>query len=159
MKKLLKLLFGILKWFVILSVTGALILRWAPPKKPLRTLLQAPGDHMTSPREWTPLEEFPAASIMDAYREDPSFWAHDGFPAGAIGEKADRIRNGGKPGCCERTISQQVAGAVFTLGSETWLQEGLETWYTLLIETIWGKRRILEAYLNLGMPGAERGRG
>ena len=61
----------------------------------------------------------------------------------------------GKPirGCS--TISQQVAKNCFTFCSHTWIRKSIEAYYTVLIETFWGKERILEVYMNV----AETGRG
>ena len=51
------------------------------------------------------------------------------------------------------TISQQVAKNVFTFGSRTWARKALESYWTVLIEKIWGKRRIMEVYLNVAETG------
>ena len=51
------------------------------------------------------------------------------------------------------TISMQVAKNVFTFGSRTWVRKGLEAYWTFLIEKIWGKRRIMEVYLNVAETG------
>ena len=56
---------------------------------------------------------------------------------------------------CATSRSPQTAKNVFTLGSPTWIRKGLEAWWTILIELIWGKDRIMEVYLNV----AEMGRG
>jgi monofunctional biosynthetic peptidoglycan transglycosylase len=96
--------------------------------------------------------------------EDATFCAHSGFDMKAI-EKAlktnarvekrgrGRIRGGS-------TISQQTAKNVFLWPGRDWVRKGLEAGYTVLIETIWGKRRIMEVYLNVaewgpGVYGAE----
>ena len=47
------------------------------------------------------------------------------------------------------TISQQTAKNVFTSGSRTWIRKGVETYFTVLIELVWGKERIMEVYLNV----------
>ncbi len=96
--------------------------------------------------------------------EDATFCAHAGFDMRAI-EKAlqtnaraekresGRIRGGS-------TISQQTAKNVFLWPGRDWIRKGLEAGYTVLIETTWGKRRIMEVYLNVaewgpGVYGAE----
>ena len=63
-------------------------------------------------------------------------------------EKGKKIR-----GCS--TISQQTAKNVFTWGTQTWVRKAFEWYWTFLIETIWGKERIMEVYLNV----AETGKG
>ena len=91
--------------------------------------------------------------------EDSTFCAHRGFDMKAIekalkaNEKGGRIRGGS-------TISQQTAKNVFLWPGRDWVRKGLEAGYTVLIETLWGKRRIVEVYLNVaewapGVYGAE----
>jgi monofunctional biosynthetic peptidoglycan transglycosylase len=96
--------------------------------------------------------------------EDSTFCAHNGFDMKAIeralqanarAEKrgSGRIRGGS-------TISQQTAKNVFLWPGRDWIRKGLEAGYTVAIETVWGKRRIMEVYLNVaewapGVYGAE----
>ncbi len=91
--------------------------------------------------------------------EDSTFCAHRGFDMKAIekalkaNEKGGRIRGGS-------TISQQTAKNVFLWPGRDWVRKGLEAGYTVLIETLWGKRRVMEVYLNVaewapGVYGAE----
>ena len=152
MKNLLRNLLGILKWFLILSITGVLALRWVTPRTTPRLLMGSLREHNSWRLDWKPMDEFPPASILDILgREDPLFWTHDGFLRGDTLRDFERLRSGGKPVPGYRTLSQRVAGKLFTLESDTWPQKGLESWFTLLIEALWGKRRILEAYLNLSV--------
>lgn len=91
--------------------------------------------------------------------EDATFCAHRGFDMAAIekalkaNERGGRIRGGS-------TISQQTAKNVFLWPGRDWVRKGLEAGYTVAIETVWGKRRIMEVYLNVaewapGVYGAE----
>ena len=91
--------------------------------------------------------------------EDARFCSHRGFDMEAIekalkaNEQGGRIRGGS-------TISQQTAKNVFLWPGRDWIRKGLEAGYTVLIETLWGKRRIMEVYLNVaewapGVYGAE----
>ena len=80
--------------------------------------------------------------------EDSRFCEHHGFDVRAIdaalqhnAEKPGRIRGGS-------TISQQTAKNVFLWPQRSWVRKGAEAWFTVLIEAIWGKRRIMEVYLN-----------
>ena len=81
--------------------------------------------------------------------EDNRFCEHKGFDWKEIRqmlaghkEKGTRIR-----GCS--TISQQTAKNVFTFGTRAWIRKAPEMYWTILIELIWGKRRIMEVYLNV----------
>ena len=88
--------------------------------------------------------------------EDQLFADHTGFDWKSI-EKAYEY-NQRKPGRIIRggsTISQQVAKNVFLWNGRSYVRKGLETYFTFMIEIIWGKRRILEVYLNV----AEMGKG
>ena len=91
--------------------------------------------------------------------EDAQFCAHDGFDFKAIEKAIDsnargrRVRGGS-------TISQQTAKNVFLWPGRSWIRKGFEAGYTVLIETVWSKRRIMEVYLNVaewapGVYGAE----
>lgn len=97
-------------------------------------------------RDWTPIEDFsvhvPRAMVA---AEDANFCLHRGFDLDAIRAALSddsRLRGGS-------TISQQVAKNVFLWQGRTWLRKGLEAWFTVLIELIWPKKRIIEVYLNI----------
>ena len=91
--------------------------------------------------------------------EDAHFLSHNGFDTEAIRQAFERNRSG-KSLRGGSTISQQVAKNVFLWPQRSWLRKGLETYFTVLIETFWSKKRILEVYLNViemgqGVYGAE----
>jgi monofunctional biosynthetic peptidoglycan transglycosylase len=100
--------------------------------------------------------------------EDGKFCTHNGFDRAAIEKAMERNVDANNTGGRLRggsTISQQTAKNVFLWQGTGWtryLRKGLETWFTVLIENIWGKRRIMEVYLNvaetgIGTYGAEAG--
>jgi monofunctional biosynthetic peptidoglycan transglycosylase len=87
--------------------------------------------------------------------EDAKFCTHQGFDADAIEQAIARNARGGKLRGGS-TISQQTAKNVFLWqgwGWDRYVRKGLETWFTFLIEHIWGKRRIMEVYLNVAETG------
>ena len=91
--------------------------------------------------------------------EDATFCAHRGFDMEAI-EEALKANERGGPVRGGSTISQQTAKNVFLWPSRDWIRKGLEAGYTVLIEAVWPKRRIVEVYLNVaewapGVYGAE----
>lgn len=111
---------------------------------------------------WRPLSalspNLPRAVIA---AEDARFCSHHGFDIAAIEAAAARNAAGGRLRGGS-TISQQTAKNVFLWPGRSWLRKGLETAFTLGIETLWGKRRIMEVYLNIieqgrGVYGAEAG--
>jgi monofunctional biosynthetic peptidoglycan transglycosylase len=90
--------------------------------------------------------------------EDQKFPHHDGFDVEAIRDALDEGE--GRSGRGASTISQQVAKNLFLWSGRSWLRKGLEAYYTVLIEALWPKPRILEVYANIaefgdGVYGAE----
>jgi len=86
--------------------------------------------------------------------EDQLFAAHNGFDKKSIEKALDYNRKKeGKKVRGASTISQQVAKNVFLWQGRSWFRKGLETYFTFMIETIWGKERILEMYLNVAEMG------
>ena len=80
--------------------------------------------------------------------EDSNFCTHDGFDVAAI-QRAMRTNSDGGAVRGASTISQQTAKNLFLWPSRSWLRKGFETYFTSLIEFMWPKRRIMEAYLNV----------
>lgn len=80
--------------------------------------------------------------------EDDLFMTHKGFRFKDI-QKAYKANKSGKRLRGGSTISQQTAKNVFTTGTRTWVRKGFETYFTVLIELLWGKERIMEVYLNV----------
>jgi monofunctional biosynthetic peptidoglycan transglycosylase len=111
-------------------------------------------------QRWRDLEAVsPRLALAVVAAEDQKFPRHHGFDLDAIGS-AWRSRGTDGPARGASTITQQVAKNLFLWSGRSWVRKGLEAWFTLLIETLWSKRRILEVYLNLaefgpGIYGAE----
>ena len=112
-------------------------------------------------RDWVPLAAMSAnLPLSAAAAEDANFCRHWGFDIEGIRAAiadSDRLRGGS-------TISQQVAKNVFLWPARSWVRKGLEAGFTVLIEVLWPKRRIMEVYLNVaemgeGVFGARRRRG
>lgn len=141
--------FKILIWFVLLSLLFVVIYRFVPPPVTLTMILD--GNGIT--KEWMSLDEIdpdmPRAAIA---AEDGKFCAHHGFDAVAIAQAMRQNASGGRIRGGS-TISQQVAKNVFLFQGGGFVRKGFEAWFTLLIEAIWGKRRIMEVYLNVAETG------
>ena len=98
--------------------------------------------------DWVSIEEIsPNLQLAVICAEDQTFLNHSGFDRKAI-EKALENNEKGKKLRGGSTISQQTAKNAFLWPGRTWLRKGLEAYFTLLIETLWSKERILEVYLN-----------
>ena len=81
--------------------------------------------------------------------EDARFLKHHGFDYKAIEHAAMRnIKHPEKRKLGASTISQQTAKNVFLWPGRSWLRKGLEVYFTMLIEVMWPKERIMEVYLN-----------
>jgi monofunctional biosynthetic peptidoglycan transglycosylase len=103
--------------------------------------------------QWVGLEAVsPHFLLAVVAAEDQKFPYHGGFDFESIAQAVEDAQRG-KPLRGASTLSQQVAKNVFLWPGRSWLRKGLEAYYTVLIEVLWGKRRILEAYVNLAELG------
>lgn len=99
--------------------------------------------------DWRALEEIaPHVPLAVVAAEDQRFADHHGFDFEAIADARERHARGGKLRGAS-TISQQVAKNLFLWSGRSWVRKGIEAWYTLLIEALWPKSRILEVYVNV----------
>lgn len=165
-KKILRWVVGCIAVFVLFSIGQVLAFKWLPVwRTPLmiRRQIEArrEGRSLELHKDWVSFDEIshelPCAVMAS---EDNLFQVHNGFSERgikkAIEEKMTKgeVRHGGS------TISQQTAKNVFTSGRRSYVRKAFEFYYTFLIEKIWGKRRIMEVYLNViemgdGVFGAE----
>lgn len=105
--------------------------------------------------DWVPLERISAnAAIAVIASEDQTFAEHFGFDLEMIRKAVDHNAKGRRIRGAS-TITQQVAKNLFLWSGRSYLRKGLEAWFTIWIEVLWPKSRILEVYLNV----AEFGRG
>ncbi len=144
-----------LKWFLIISVALTLFYRFVPvPYTPLMfwrsTASLFTEDHFVGiEKNWVPIEDISKSMQQSVIKaEDYKFYQHFGFDFEAI-EKAMQYNKTHKKTKGASTISQQTAKNVFLWPSRSWIRKGLEAYFTVLIEVIWPKERILEVYLNV----------
>jgi len=141
-----------LLWFVIVSVVWVVVYRFVPP--PI-TMTMA-GDVVAGrglEKDWMSLSDMdPDMARAAIAGEDGKFCSHDGFDREAIAKAFQRNQQGGRIRGGS-TISQQTAKNAFLWQGGGYIRKGLEAWFTLLIENIWGKRRIMEVYLNIAETG------
>jgi len=110
---------------------------------------------------WVPLEKISPHLIQAVIAsEDNRFTEHFGLDFGAIEKARDFNKKHTRRKRGASTISQQTAKNIFLWPARTYLRKGFEVYFTLLIETFWSKRRIMEVYLNMiemgpGIYGAE----
>lgn len=141
------------KWFFILSILSVIVFKWVPvPFTPLmitRTIEQKiDGKEVVWQHDWTPIEEIsPNLQKAVISSEDGLFLQHNGFDFGAM-QKAFKNNFKGKRIKGGSTISQQTAKNVFLWQGRSYIRKILEAYFTVLIEIIWDKERIMEVYLN-----------
>lgn len=139
--------------FVVGSLLLVLIFRFVPPPFTLTMAGDLVSGHGIS-KSWVPLSridpDMPRAAIA---AEDSSFCSHSGFDYDAIAAAMYRNAKGGKVLRGGSTISQQTAKNVFLWQGGGLFRKGLEAWFTVLIELIWPKKRIMEVYLNVAETG------
>lgn len=152
-RRLLRRTVRALLYSLVASALLVLILRWVPPpgtmlmvERKIESWLD--GEPIDLQRSWRPWEELPDdLKVAVIAAEDQKFAEHWGFDIAAIrAALAHNERGGSVRGAS--TLSQQVAKNLFLWSGRSWLRKGLEAWFTLLIETLWPKQRILEVYLN-----------
>lgn len=147
----------IIRWMVVLflgsTILAVVVLRFVPvyftPLMFIRCAEQIKeGETLKLKHTWTPLDKMskymPVAVIAS---EDQRFLNHHGFDYQAI-EQAARHNRTGKRMHGGSTITQQTAKNVFLWPGRSWLRKGLEAYFTVLIEMMWSKERIMEVYLN-----------
>lgn len=149
-KKLFKFLLKLFLWFIGLTVFWVLLYKFVPvPYTPLMAIRSIEGDANYKTRhDWVPIEEIsPYLQLAVICAEDQTFLSHSGFDRKAI-EKAMKNNEKGKKLRGGSTISQQTAKNAFLWPQRSWFRKGMEAYFTLLIENLWSKERILEVYLN-----------
>jgi monofunctional glycosyltransferase len=106
-------------------------------------------------RQWRDYDQIsPQLALAVVAAEDQRFPEHSGFDFKQIQKAMDDAERGRRSRGAS-TITQQVAKNIFLWNGRSYVRKGLEAWFTLLIEALWPKQRILEVYLNI----AEFGRG
>ena len=139
-------------WFIVGSFALTLLFRFVPVPVTLTMIVDPNG----FTKDWEPLSRIDRNMIAAVIAgEDARFCDHSGFDTDAIEQAMERNANGGKLRGGS-TISQQTAKNVFLWQSTGWtryFRKGLEVWFTFLIENLWGKRRIMEVYLNVAETG------
>ncbi|WP_304197527.1 monofunctional biosynthetic peptidoglycan transglycosylase [Flavobacterium alvei] len=151
--KVSRFLFKAMLWFFGVSIFLVVLFKFVPvpftPLMVIRTIEnKLAGKENYYSHDWEPIENI-SLNLQKAViaSEDGTFLSHHGFDFTAMqkayknNERGRRIKGGS-------TISQQTAKNVFLWQGRSYLRKGLEAYFTILIELIWGKERIMEVYLN-----------
>jgi monofunctional biosynthetic peptidoglycan transglycosylase len=156
-KRRRSLVLRILRWaglslliFLLVSTLWVILYRFVAPPLTFTQLFDGNG----ATREWMPIERIDRNMVRAVIAaEDSKFCAHHGFDTDAIAAAmrsnaaGNRVIRGGS------TISQQTAKNAFLWQGGGFFRKGLEAWFTLVMETTWTKRRIMEVYLNIAETG------
>ena len=156
---LLRTIRKILRWsiglFFASSLLAVIVYKWVPvPVTPLMLIRccqqMSKGEKIRLKFHWVKLDEeiTPELVLAVVASEDQKFLSHNGFDLDAISLAwEERVEGKRKRGAS--TISQQTAKNVFLWPGGGWFRKGLEAYFTILIELIWDKHRIMEVYLNV----------
>lgn len=146
--------------FVAVTVLWVLMLKWVPvwvtPLMVSRSIEYRNDDTFRTQKKWRRYERIsPEMAKAVIASEDNLFAEHNGFDWKEMRKAINDHKTKGKKLRGASTISQQTAKNVFLFPSRSFVRKAFEAYFTLLIEWIWGKERILEVYLNV----AEMGKG
>ncbi|WP_237067999.1 monofunctional biosynthetic peptidoglycan transglycosylase [Microbulbifer guangxiensis] len=147
LKRTARLGLALIAAFVCLSALLVLALRWIDPPSSAVIVAWELGNGREARQEWQPLERIsPHLQMAVIAAEDQKFAHHFGFDFAALKQalREDRKRPRGAS-----TITQQTAKNLFLWHGRSYLRKGLEAWFTVLMELLWPKERILEVYLNI----------
>jgi len=136
-------------WLFIFQLFYIIILKWVNPPVTITQLVSWVSGHGLKRDYVSRKNVSPQARLAVIASEDQLYPDHNGFDWNSI--KKAMAYNKRKPGRIRggSTISQQVAKNVFLWQGRSWIRKGLETYFTFMIEVIWGKKRIMEVYLNV----------
>lgn len=151
--KISRFLLKLILWFVGISLFLVVLFKFIPvvftPLMVIRAIENKfAGKEVFFSHDWEPIDKI-SMNLQKAViaSEDGNFLTHNGFDFTAMqkayksNERGRRIKGGS-------TISQQTAKNVFLWQGRSYFRKGLEAYFTVLIEVIWGKERIMEVYLN-----------
>jgi monofunctional biosynthetic peptidoglycan transglycosylase len=151
--QIMRFFWKLIIWFNIISLFFVVLYKFVPvPYTPLMVIRyfenKSAGKNIETKHHWVPIEDI-SKNLQKAViaSEDGRFFEHNGldFSAmrkAAVGNFKGKKLKGGS------TITQQTAKNVFLWQGRSYFRKALEAYYTVLIELIWGKERILEVYLN-----------
>lgn len=164
-KRFLRILRNLLLFFFISTIAAVVVYRFVPVYITPLMVIRAVGNNaqnkpMAWHHTWVPLDRIsPQLPMAVIASEDNNFATHNGFDFEQIKKAMEENKTRKRPRGAS-TISQQTAKNVFLWPESSWTRKALETYFTVLIEAVWSKERIMEVYLNSiemgdGIYGAE----
>ncbi len=154
-RKIWRIFWKTTMWFFIVSIGLTIIYRFVPvpitPLMMIRLVEQTfdPEKKVRLYKDWVPISEISRNAPQAVFAaEDQKFMTHKGFDFEAM-EKAWENNKKGKRIKGASTITQQTVKNVFLWPGRSYLRKGLEAYFTVLVELLWSKERIMEVYLNV----------
>lgn len=150
----LKGLFMLVYAFILTSFLGVLIYRWVNPNLTMLMVIRHyeflfEGKSSSIQKDWESIDNISSNMVLAAVAaEDSKFLTHWGFDFELIkqaikhNERSKRIKGAS-------TISQQTAKNIFLWPRRSWVRKGFEAYFTVIMESLWPKKRIMEVYLNI----------
>ncbi|MDP3641598.1 MAG: monofunctional biosynthetic peptidoglycan transglycosylase [Bacteroidota bacterium] len=165
-KLILRLIWKITVWFFGISLFLVVLYRFVPVPLTYLMVIRCgeqliDGKELRLKHDWVSIDEIsPNLPLAVVCSEDQNFMNHSGFDIEAIERSVEAAKRGAKRIKGASTISQQTAKNVFLWPDRSLVRKGFEVYFTVLIELIWSKERIMEVYLNSiemgnGIYGAE----
>jgi monofunctional glycosyltransferase len=155
MQKIGQVFLKIFLWLFFLQLAYIFFCKWINPPITLTQISSVIHGNGLQ-RDYVDFDQMsPAIKLAVMASEDQLFPTHDGFNINAIERAVAYNKKHPNKTRGASTISQQVAKNVFLWQGKSYIRKGLEVYFTFMIENIWGKKRILEMYLNV----AEMGKG
>ena len=149
MFRILQILTALVATFIGLSLFLTVAWRFVPVPVTATMLMDENG----YTKDWQGLDDIDRSLVRAVIAaEDQNFCEHSGFDYAAMQAAMENNLQGGKQRGGS-TISQQTAKNVFLWQGGGFFRKGLEAWFTVLIENLWTKRRIMEVYLNVAETG------
>ena len=145
------------KWVWITIVIVLLIpamqvaaVRFINPPTTLPMLIERMSSKTALHYQWVPLPQIPEMFLEQLWiSEDQRFFQHGGFDWKEMAAAAEKAERDGKPVRGASTITNQCARSIFLWQGRSWIRKGLESYYTIWMEALLSKRRILELYANV----------
>jgi monofunctional biosynthetic peptidoglycan transglycosylase len=153
LRRLFGWIFKAIAAFVVISILWVLLYRFVPPPITFTQIGDVVAGRSIS-SDWMSIQRIDRDMVRAAIAaEDSKFCSHHGFDQDAIAKAMRRNAQGGSVIRGGSTISQQTAKNAFLWQGGGYFRKGLEAWFTVLIEMLWDKRRIMEVYLNVAETG------
>jgi len=140
--------------FILTSALGVFIYRWVNPNLTMLMVIRHyenlfDGKSNSIQKDWVSIDEIsPNMTLAAVAAEDSKFLSHWGFDFDLIrqaikhNQRSNRVKGAS-------TISQQTAKNIFLWPKRSWVRKGFEAYFTVLMEGMWTKKRIMEVYLNI----------